>query len=229
MPTFYRLIAVFAFLIAAAASPALAQSPSPRLLQSLRTHFPQEHEALAARLADQSPASARLIAAEWLEKFHQDHLQSILAAPGASLIAIEARHGAMLRSLQRRDLRLCSVVGDRGFFSRDARAAAPPEGIEDYSIALIEAAAAGRGRAAPQAAANEDFLAWFAEMERRDPSVPVRAMLQDRDLRRSSSDEHLCVGAALMHEAAAALPPDRAARIAAVLVRSILGAGIPGP
>ena len=229
MPTHHRLIAVFALLLAAAASPALAQSPSPRLLQSLRTHFPQEHSALAARLAGQSPAAARLIAAEALEKFHQDNLESILAAPGASLIAIEARHGFMLRSLQARDMKLCAGVGDRGFFSAQARAGAPADGLDDYAVALVEAAAAGRGRSAPQAATAEDFNLWLAEIERRNPNVPVRAMLLDRELRLRSSDEHLCVGAALMHEATSRLPPDRGARVAAVLVRSVLAAAMPSP
>ncbi|HEY5723543.1 MAG TPA: hypothetical protein VIT45_14605 [Allosphingosinicella sp.] len=229
MPNFLRLIVLLGVLIAAVASPAAAQPASPRVLESLRTHFPEDHSALAARLAGQSPEAARLMLAEALEKFQQERLQAILAAPGARLIAIEARHGALLRALQARDMRLCAVVGDRGFFSREARAGPAPEGLDDYAIALIEAAAAGRGRAAPRPAAKEDFQAWLVELERRDPSVPVRFMLQDRELRRSSSDEHLCVGAALMHEAAAALPPEQAARVAATLIRSVIGAGMAAP
>jgi hypothetical protein len=227
MPTFHRLIAVFVLLLCAAASPVLAQSPSTRLLQSLRTHFPQEHSALAARLVGQSPAAARLMVGEAMEKFHQAHLDSILAAPAAQLIAIEARHGAMLRSLQRRDMHLCAVVGDRGFFSPPARAGTPPDGLDDYAVALIEAAAAGRGRSAPAAPTRQDLLDWLAALERRDSSVPVRAMLQDRELRLRSSDEHLCVGAALMHETAAGLPAEQAARVSATLVRSVLSAGSP--
>jgi hypothetical protein len=226
MPILIRLIAMLAALLASM-SPALAQSPSPRVLQSLRSHFPEEASALSARLAGRSPQAARLLLGEAMERFHQVHLNEILAAPGARLIALETRHGRMLRSLEKRDKKLCAVVGNLGFFSREARSGAPAEGLDDYSVALIEAAAAGRGRAAPRAPSQEEVQAWLAEAERRGPEVPVRAMLRDRQFRASAGDHNLCVGAALLHEAAAALPSEQAAAVSASLVRSVLGATIP--
>lgn len=212
-------------LLIVAASGAAAQAPAAGpVAQALRRSFPQDHAALVHSLAGQPPEAARRLLHEAMERFHHQHLAAILAAPGPRLLAIEARHGAMLRALGRRDTRLCAVVGDRGFFSRQARAAAPAPGLDDYAVALIEAAAAGHGQAAPAAATSADFAAWLAQVERREPDVPVRAMLSDAELRARSSPEHLCAGAAAMHEAIADLPPDVAARVAARLAQSTLSA-----
>jgi hypothetical protein len=191
----------------------------------MRTHFPQEYSALATRLAGKSARDGRLILLEALESFQRRHIKEIIAAPGATLIALESRHGAMLRSLQARDMRLCSLIGDRGFFSPEARAHEPPEGLDDYAVALVEAAVAGRGQAPHPGPTANDFEAWMVEVERRGTQVPVRAMLRDRALRTSASAEHLCVGAALMHEAATRLPPEQALRVSAALAKSTLAAG----
>jgi hypothetical protein len=192
------------------------------VLEALRQSFPKEHAALEASLSAQPPEAARRLVSEAMARFQLAHKRAILAAPGARLIALEARYGAMLRSLQARDMRLCAVLGDRGVFGKEARAAAPPAGLDDYSVALIEAAAAGAGRTAPAPANGDDFRALLDEVERREPEVPVRKMLADRELRLRSSDEHLCVGAAAMHEAIAGLPTDQAARIAVTLVEAAM-------
>jgi hypothetical protein len=223
MPIVIRLVIMLAALIGSI-SPALAQSSPARILDSLRSHFPQEASALSARLAGKSPEAARLLLGEALEKFHQDHLREIMAGPGERLIALEARHGAMLRALGARDKHLCAIVGNYGFFSSEARVAASIEGLDDYAVALIELAAAGRGRAPPRALVKEDIDAWLTEAERRGPQIPVRAMLLDSQVRASAGDENLCYGAALLHEAAAALPPEQAAIVSSTLIEALLGA-----
>lgn len=223
------LIRIFAlpaaFLVLA--SPAPAQPVSPRVMDSLRSHFPGEASALATRLAGRPPEAARLLLGEAMEKFHQDHVQEIVAAPGATLIALERRHAAMLRSLAPRDMKLCATVGNLGFFSGDARSVAPPEGLDDYAVALIEAAAAGRGRPAPRPASKEDIEALLAEVDRRGPQVPVRRMLMDKAFRATVGDEKLCIGAALLHESAAALPPEQAAAASMLLIKALLVATLP--
>ena len=52
-------------------------------------------------------------------------------------------------------------------------------------------------------------------------------MLSDRELRAASSQDHLCRGAAAMHEAVAGLPPATRERVARTLLRSVLGASAP--
>lgn len=209
-------------LLAGAPAMAWAQNAGP-VLEALRRSFPVEHGALSAQVRGQPAAAQRRLAGEAMERFRLNHLESILAAPGSRLIALEVRHGAMLRALQRRDVRLCALLGDRGFLGPEARAAAPPPGLDDYAVAVIEAAAAGRGRPAPAAVTREDFQAWFDAVARREPNVPVRQMLTDRALRERATPEQMCAGAAAMHEAVADLPPERAARVAATLTRSALG------
>lgn len=209
-------------------APAKAQ-PAPDLpqatLAALQRHFPADHAALARSLAGQPPAEARRFAYAGIDRFLRERLDSILAAPGPALVAIEARQGALLRALGRQDVGLCAVVGDRGFFSPEALAGAAPQGLDDYGVALVEAAKAGAaaapGTAAP--ASREDFTAWLEAVARIEPDVPVRAMLTDRERRLASSPDHLCRGAAAMHEAAARLGGGAGERVSRTLLRSVLG------
>jgi hypothetical protein len=217
-----RIAAALLILIAASA-PAAAQAPGP-VLDAMRRDFPLDHQALAATLAGKPPGEARRLAYAGIDRFLRSRRAAILAAPGPALVAIESRQGAMLRALATQDVPLCAKVGDRGFFSSEAAAGAVPAGLDEYGIALVEAAKAGAGRAPAQpAATREDFLAWLAAIEKIEPGVPVRAMLADRELRARSSPDHLCRGAAAMHEAVAALPPATAERIARTLLSSVVG------
>ena len=218
-------------ILAAALAPAAAQPPSGPpgpILEAMRRDFPLDHQALAATLAGKAPDEARRLAYAGIDRFLRGRRDSILRAPGPTLIAIEARQGALLRTLAKQDVRLCASVGDRGFFSSEASAGPVPAGLEDYGIALVEAARAGAGAAppAPQAS-KEDFIAWLEAVAKIEPEVPVRAMLADPALRSRSSPEHLCRGAAAMHEAVASLPADRAERVSRTLLRSVIGSPAP--
>jgi len=208
-------------LLAFIQSPAAAQSPAP-VLAALQRSFPAEHAALSGQLRGHSAAAQSRLVSEAMHRFAVAHQAAIVAAPGGRLIGLEVRHGAMLRALQRRDVALCARLGDRGFFGRAARAAAPAPNLDDYAVALIEAAAAGRGRPPPAAAEREDYSAWMAAVGRREPDVPVQTLLLDREARARASDDHLCAGAAAMHEAIGDLPPEQGARVAATLIRSLI-------
>lgn len=225
-----RILAALLILLATP-TPAAAQPPSAPLqpvLDAMRRDFPLDHRALAASLAGKPPEEARRLAYAGIDRFLRSRRAAILAAPGPALVSIEARQGALLRGLQKQDEGLCASVGDRGFFSSEAAAGAAPAGLGDYGVALVEAAKAGSGTApAPQPATREDFLAWLAAVEKIEPGVPVRAMLADRELRARSSLDHLCRGAAAMHEAVAALPPPAAERIARTLLGSVIGSPAP--
>ncbi|HEX9947689.1 MAG TPA: hypothetical protein VGA98_09125 [Allosphingosinicella sp.] len=225
-----RKLAALLILLAASA-PVAAQPPAgapARTLEAIRRDFPLDHQAIAATLAGKPEAEARRLAYAGIERFLRSRHGAILAAPGPLLVAIEAREGALLRALGGQDVRLCATVGDRGFFSREALAGAAPAGLDDYGVALVEAAKAGTGRApAVPLATKEDFLAWLAAVGKIEPGVPVQAMLQDRELRARSSPDSLCRGAAAMHEAVAALPPGARERLARTLLRSVLGSSAP--
>ncbi len=225
-----RLLAAFLILASGLASAAAAQLPAgapTRILEAMRRDFPLDHQAIAASLAGKTPEEARRLAYVGIDRFLRGRRESILAAPGPSLVAIEARQGAMLRALGRQDVRLCATVGDRGFFSREALAGAEPAGLADYGLALVEAAKAGFRASATPVAAKEDFVAWLAAVEKIEPEIPVRAMLSDRALRSAASPDHLCRGAAAMHEAVAALPPGPRERVARTLLSSVIAAAAP--
>jgi hypothetical protein len=220
-----RLVALL--ILAAGLAPAAAQPPpgaSAAILEAMRRDFPIDHQAIAAGLAGKTPEEARRLAYEGIDRFLRGRRDSILAAPGSSLVAIEARQGAMLRALGRQDARLCAAVGDRGFFSREALAGAEAAGLAEYGIAMIEAAKAGFRATATPPAAKEDFLAWLAAVERIEPQIPVGAMLSDRARRAAASPDHLCRGAAAMHEAVGALPAGRRERVARTLLGSVIAA-----
>ncbi len=218
---------VVALLLLIAAGPALGQAPD-RTLEAMRRDFPLDHQAVASTLAGKAPEEARRLAYAGIDRFLRSRRSAILAAPGASLVALEARQGAMLRALATQDLRLCAAVGDRGFFSGAAAAGAAPPGVDAYGAALVEAAKAGAGtaRAAPTATA-EDFQAWLTAVRKIEPDVPVWEMLTDRELRARASPDHLCRGAAAMHEAVAALPAEAGERIARTLLSSVIGSATP--
>jgi hypothetical protein len=225
-----RLLATL-LILAAALAPAGAQPPAaaPGLtLETMRRDFPLDHQAIAAGLAGKAPEEARRLTYAGIDRFLRSRRSAILAAPGPLLVAIEARQGAMLRSLGKQDVRLCAIVGDRGFFSSEAAAGMPPPGVDAYGAALIEAAKSGAGtaRAAPLATA-EDFQAWLAAVRKIEPEVPVWEMLTDRELRARASPDHLCRGAAAMHEAVAAVPAGGGERIARTLLSSVIGSGAP--
>lgn len=217
-------------ILAAGLAPAAAQAPagaSARILEAMRQDFPLDHQAIAATLTGKPEGEARRLAYEGIDRFLRSRRESILGAPGPSLVAIEARQAAMLRALGRQDARLCASIGDRGFFSREALGGAEPAGLADYGVALVEAAKAGFRAPATPPAAKEDFLAWLAAVEKIEPEVPVREMLGDRARRSAASPDHLCRGAAAMHEAVAALPPGRRERIARTLLGSVIAAAAP--
>ncbi|HET9639865.1 MAG TPA: hypothetical protein VFP12_11725 [Allosphingosinicella sp.] len=216
-----------ALLILSAAVPAAAQPPSGTL-EAMRRDFPIDHQALAAGLAGKTPDEARRSAYAGIDRFLRSRRDSILGAPGAALAAIEARQGAMLRALVRQDVRLCATLGDRGFFSSEAAAGAAPPGLDDYGAALIAAAKAGAGTGrAATLATKDDFNAWLTAVERIEPGIPVRRMLFDRELRARSSQDHLCRGAAAMHEAVATLAPEPRERVARTLLSSVIGTPAP--
>jgi hypothetical protein len=216
-----RLLAALLLLVMAA--PAVAQAPSG-ILEALRRDFPLDHAALVASLAGKPPEEARRLAYAGIDQFLRAHRDSILAAPGPALVAIEARQGALLRALETQDVRLCARVGDRGFFSAEALAGPAPQGLDDYGAALVAAAKAGAGGGgAPAPATREDLQAWLAAVARIEPAVPVRTMLSDRQVRAASSPEHLCRGAAAMHEAAVSLPAGPRERLSRTLLRSVIG------
>jgi hypothetical protein len=212
-----------ALLLLAAVAPAAAQPPSG-ILEALARDFPIDHAALRASLAGKPPEEARRLAYAGIDAFLRAHRDAILGAPGPALVAIEARQGALLRALEKQDVRLCAVVGDRGLFSDEALAGPAPTGLDDYGAALVAAAKAGAGGGpAPAPATREDVLAWLAAVDRAEPGVPVRAMLSDPALRAASRPDQLCRGAAAMHEAAASLPAPQAERLSRTLLRSVIG------
>lgn len=225
-----RILAAF-LLLAAALAPAAAQPPSgpvEPILEAMSRDFPLDHRALAATLAGKPAEEARRLAYAGIDRFLRGRRAAILAAPGATLISIEARQGAMLRSLQKQDVQLCAAVGDRGFFGPEALAGPPPPGLGEYGVALVEAAKSGAGAApAPPLATKEDFFAWLAAVEKIEPGVPVRAMLVDRERRSRSSTDHLCRGAVAMHEAVATLPEPARERVARTLLGSVIGSAAP--
>ena len=223
-----RLLATLMILasLAPANDPAAAQRPADgpsRTLEAIRRDFPLDHQAIAATLGGKAPEEARRLAYAGIDRFLRSRSAAILAAPGSALVSIEARQAALLRALGRQDLRLCATVGDRGFFSSEALAGAPPAGLDDYGVALVEAAKAGSGAvgAAPLAT-KEDFSAWLAAVAKIEPDVPVRDMLFDKDLRSAASADHLCRGAAAMHEAVAVVPAASRERLARTLLRSVI-------
>jgi hypothetical protein len=55
----------------------------------------------------------------------------------------------------------------------------------------------------------------------------VWEMLTDRALRAKASPDHLCRGAAAMHEAVAALPAEAGERVARTLLSSVIGTAAP--
>jgi hypothetical protein len=212
-----------AFLLLAAAAPATAQllaGPPAGTIEALRRDFPLDHAALVRELEGKAPDEARRLAYAGIERFLRAHSNQILAAPAPLLIALEARQGALLRALEKQDVRLCAVVGDRGLFGDEALAGPPPPGLDDFGAALVEAAKAGAGAALTAApAAAEDVAAWFATVKKIEPGIPVREMLGDRALRAAAPPEQLCRGAAAMHEAAAALPGRAGERMSRTLLR----------
>jgi hypothetical protein len=216
-----RLLAAL-LLLGAAVGPVAAQPPSV-ILEALRRDFPADHAAIAASLAGKSPGEARRLAYAGFDAFLRRHRDSILAAPGPDLVAIEARQGALLRALEKQDVRLCATVGDRGFFSGEALAGPPPAGLDEYGAALVAAAKSGAGASGAEPASREDYLAWLAAVEKIEPAVPVRTMLSDRQVRAASSPEQLCRGAAAMHEAAVSLPAGQRERLSRTLLRSVIG------
>jgi hypothetical protein len=225
-----RIVVAF-LLLPALSAPVFAQpqaAPPDRTLEALRRDFPIDHQGIAAALAGKPPEEARRLAYAGIDRFLRSRTAAVLAAPGASLIAIERRQAAMLRAMGRQDVKLCAAVGDRGFFSSEAAAGAAPAGLDDYGVALVEAAKAGAGPARPPSpATKEDFTAWIAAIAKIEPAIPVWRMLQDRELRARSTPDQLCGGAAAMHEAVSALPAGADERLARILLRSVIGASAP--
>ncbi|HEU0133193.1 MAG TPA: hypothetical protein VFR28_00070 [Allosphingosinicella sp.] len=222
-----RIPSVFLILAAAAASAtASAQAPGglpSRTLEAMRRDFPLDHQAIAATFAGKSPEEARRLAYAGIDRFLRSRNAAILAAPGSSLLAIEARQGALLRTLGRQDFRLCAAVSNRGFFSSEAAAAAAPAGLDEYGEALVEAAKTGGGAGGGATLmTGEDLQAWLAAVDKIEPGLPVWGMLSDPQLRARTGPDQLCRAGAAMHEAVATLPAGVRERVARTLLRSVL-------
>lgn len=215
-------------ILTASLAPAAAQPPASGavgpVIEALRRDFPIDHQAIAATLLGKPPEEARRRAYAAIDRFLRSHRAAILAAPGPSLVAIEARQGKMLRELAVRDSRLCAAIGALGFFGSEALAAESPPGLAEYGVALIEAAkaGAGSGRSAPLAT-QEDVAAWRSAVGKVEPRLAAWEILGDRGLRSKSTPDQLCRASAAMHEAVAALPAERAERVARTLLSSVIG------
>ena len=226
-----RILAALLFLATASVPAAAQPRPGPRSGSWRRCAATSRSIIRPSRRL--SPASRRRRPGAWLMRASTASCAAaagaILAAPGASLVAIEARQGALLRALGRQDMRLCAAVGDRGFFSSAAAAAAAPAGLDDYGVALVEAAKAGAGsRPRRPLATKEDFTAWLAAVGKIEPDVPVW-----RDAARIASfapkpARTSCAGArppCTRPSPRSRRPPRE--RVARTLLRSVIGASAP--
>jgi hypothetical protein len=220
-----RILLLLALLVPLSA--AAAQAPASTQ-EALRRHFPQEHQALAGTMAGKAADEARRSAFAWIDGFVRERREAILAAPPASLLALEARQAALLRALEAQDPALCAVAGDRGFFTPAAAAAPPLPALDSFGAALVEAAAAGA--AAPPSLAPpptaQDVAAWMQAVKRIAPDVPVESFLRDQSARARATPLQLCRGAAALHEAVAALPPEQGPRIARLLLAAVIGSPV---
>jgi hypothetical protein len=215
------------FFLGATTAPAFAQPPTNvpgATLEALRRDFPADHAAIAGQIAGKTPAEARRAAYAGIERFLRDHLGAIESASGPTVVALEARQGALLRALGGQDVKLCAIVGDRGLFGPEALAGPAPAGLDDFGVALVAAAKAGAGAADPAAVKPEDIQAWLAMLRKIEPDVPIQEMLTDRERRAASPPDHLCRGAAAMHEAGAALPDGQGERMSRMLLRLSIAA-----
>ena len=214
------LLTLIALAIAVPASGQAPAEPGAAVLDAIRRQFPEEQAAISSAVSGRIGDAARPAAHAAIDAFLGRHAAAIGAAPGPALVAIEARHAAVLKAVARKDVALCAVAGDRGLFSAPALPAFAAEGLGDYGVALVEAAKAGATPAAtaPELPTQDDLKAWLAQVERIAPDVPVGRMLADKAVRQSASADHLCRGAVAMHEAVGALPAAQAGRIARVLV-----------
>ncbi|TFI58807.1 hypothetical protein E2493_08070 [Sphingomonas parva] len=205
---------------AIAAAQAQAPSPAPATMDALRRNFPADHGTLAASLAGKSIRETAPLVHAGMQRFLQSHRESIVAAPPATILALEARQAALLRAVERKDVQVCARVGDRGLFSTEMLPALPVAGLDEYGAALIEAARPAAGKTAAPDPNAEDLTAWIAAIEKIQPDVPVQKMLLDREFRAAATPAQLCRGAAAMHEAVAKLPQPQAERVARMLLKS---------
>ena len=232
-PAFVRLlIAVTLAMLGAApgygqgaGEAALTRRPEAPILAALAHRFPAEHRSLVAGLAGASGAELDRRLNQGLGGFFKGKTEEILRAPGPMLVALEGRHGALLRAIGREDVPLCAVIGDKGFFSGRALPRSQQGALVSLGVTLIETAHAGAGRTAAEAvrgADAADLQAWLARVDAIEPQAGVRQLLSDSALRAAAPPARLCYGAAAMHEAATSLPPDQGARVATLLLRSLL-------
>jgi hypothetical protein len=224
---FYVALAILGVALVPAVAQAQADVPI-RTLRAIERDFPRDHRAIEPVPAGKRPEEARQTAYAAIDAFLRQHRDAILAAPGSALVAIEGRIAALLRTFERNDVGLCATLGDRGLFSSEALAVAAPPGLDDFGVALVEAAKAGGNTSlGSQGATKEDFLGWLSAAEGIEPDVPIRAVLVDPELRKRSRPDQLCRGAAAMHEAVARLPPGQRERIARTLLGSVIGSAKP--
>ena len=209
----------------AAPAPVLATRPEAPILAALSRRFPAEHRSLVAGLAGASGADLDRRLSESLGRFFKGKMDAIVRAPGPMLVALEGRHGALLRAIGREDIPLCALVGDKGFFSGIAVPRSQQAALVSLGVTLVETAHVGAGRTAGEAvrgADAPDLQAWLSRVDAIEPQAQVRRLLADRAFRAAAPPEKLCHGAAAMHEAAVALPPDQGARVSVLLVKSLL-------
>ena len=212
----------FAMLLAGGAIAATQAQPpaAPTTVEALRRHFPADHAALAASVAGKSASERAPLLHAGIHRFLQAHRERIVAAPPATLLALEARQAALLRAVERKDVQVCAKVGDRGLFSAEMLPALPVAGLDEYGAALIEAARSPAATSAPAAPTAEDLTAWIVEVEKIQPDVPVKKMLLDATFRAAATPAQLCRGAAARRVAIARLPPPQAERVGRMLLKS---------
>jgi hypothetical protein len=189
------------------AAAALDRNPDIRqTIAALRTHYPDDHRALAERLAARArdgadqPALDRETAA-FMQAFMAGKAGAVAAAPVAERRAIAAAYAALIQSLAVRDPAMCA----RFVTNAIPAEARPPRAIlvRLDRIAALRIRAARAGEHSPRPPAAEDGDALLARVARADPESA--ALLGGGEIGRAPAAAQ-CRAALALYRAAAAAP-----------------------
>lgn len=190
-------------------------------IAALRTHYPNEHQALIERLAARAQGGAGQPALDreaalFMQAFMAGKAGAIAAAPDGTMRDIGAAYVGLIRALAARNPETCA----RFVTGRMAQDDYPPRALtvrlDRISALRIRAARAGEagGRRPRAGLSAEDRRAWFERMESIDPAS---AGLLAGGALEGAPPPAQCRAGLLLYRAAAELPPAQGANVIASL------------
>ena len=201
----------------------LQRTPALRdTTQALKTHYPQEYQALLQRMAAAGRRGGRRAASDEagpaMRAFLASKATAFARAPSRELQRLAGAQLTLVRALQRENVTACAQFVMNGLRSDQGLSAATLALVSRVAVLQIEAASAGdrSGRTPRGEPSQAEFQLWLQRIRAIDPAAATDI---ESDAIGGVPPDRQCRDGVALHQALAELPAEPAGNLMALLMR----------